>query len=252
MGSLTRALISLLPISTLTLLQFSSGKAIRFVVFFATLPALFGVIYQVGTIDDSPSQFISEIMLDVMLGTLLPIATLILATTAFGDEIDDRTLVYLVLKPISRLRIVSEKYLAVAETTILSLWFGLILTWIIAASGDLAGTADVLLAALVTILVGVAAYGAVFIAVSLIIPRALVVGILYVLIWESLLSRVIPGVWVLSIRHYVQSIYVRMVTETSLSLDNAVQLYSALPALLALITAALLLASLRLRTMDLE
>lgn len=252
MTGLTRTLLSLLPISTLTLLQFSGGKAIRFVAFFAALPMLFGLIYQIGSVTESPSTFMSGLMVGIILGTLLPITTLILATSAFRDEIEDRTMVYLVVKPISRFRIVAEKYLAVIESTILALWVGVIGTWVIVSGGSMADSLGVLVAALVTVLVGVAAYSAVFVAVSLIVPRALVVGILYTLVWESLLSRFIPGVWTLSVRHYVESIFVRLYDDPEVRLSNAVQIYSALPLLAITIGLALVLSAWRLRSMDFE
>ncbi|CAN5778188.1 hypothetical protein BH23CHL2_BH23CHL2_28310 [soil metagenome] len=252
MTGVTRTLIALLPISTLTLLQFSSGKAIRFVAFFAALPMLFGVIYKVGTSNSPPSVFMSDLMLSIVFGTLLPITTLILATSAFRDEIEDRTMVYLVVKPVSRFRIVAEKYLAVVESPVLALWFGVIGTWVIVSGSSMPDTVDVLVASLVTVLVGVLTYSAIFVAVSLLIPRSLVVGILYTLIWESLLSRFIPGVWTLSARHYVESVFVRMLDDSRITLDNAVQLYSAIPAVTVAIIVALALSALRLRTMDFE
>lgn len=252
---MTRTLISLLPVSTLTLLQFSNGKAVRFVAAFSALPALFGLIFALSSDESTAAEFLHFIMSGILLGTLLPIATLILATTAFRDEIEDRTMVYLILKPVSRFRLVAEKYLAVVQVTTLSLWVGMILTWIIVgaiATSELVDTVDVLVAALVTILIGVMLYAAVFIAVSLVIPRALVVGIIYTLIWESLFSRLIPGVWVMSLRHYVESIYFRLVDDPTLDMDNALQLYSALPLIAIVIAAALGFAALRLRTMDFE
>ncbi len=252
MSNMTRSLIALLPVSTLTLLQFSSGKAIRFVAFFSALPILFGAIYRVGDIDDSPDVFFAGVVLSTVFGTLLPIATLILATSAFRDEIDDRTMVYLVIKPVSRFRIVAEKYLAVTESTILALWLGVIATWIIISGTSMPDTIEVLVAAIVATLAGVAAYSAVFIAVSLLVPRALIVGILYTIIWESLLSRFIPGVWTLSVRHYVDSIFVRLYNDPGVTLDNSVQLYAAFPAILIMIGLSFGLATLRLRTMDFE
>lgn len=252
MTGVTRALLALLPVSTLTLLHFSAGKAIRFVAFFSALPILFGAIYRIGNIDDAPGLYFSDVILATVFGTLLPIATLILATSAFRDEIEDRTMVYLIVKPVSRFRIVAEKYLAVTESTVLSLWLGIIATWALVSAGAMPDTVDVLVAALVATLVGVAAYSAVFIAVSLIVPRALIVGILYAIVWESLLSRFIPGVWTLSVRHYVDSIFVRLVDDPGVSVDSAVQLYSAFPAVLVTIVISLALATLRLRTMDFE
>ena len=43
---------------------------------------------------------------------ILPLVMLLLATAAFGNEVGDRTLVYLVTKPIARWRIVAPKLLA--------------------------------------------------------------------------------------------------------------------------------------------
>ena len=252
MSGLTQSLLQLLPVSTLTLLQFSSGKAIRFVAFFAALPTLFGLIYVIGDVTEPPEIFFSDLMLGIVLGTLLPIASLVLATSAFQDEIEDRTMVYLIIKPISRFRIVAEKYLAVIESAILALWLGMIATWVIVSRGDMPDTVEVLVAAIVAILVGVAGYSAIFIAVSLIVPRALVVGILYTLIWESLLSRFIPGVWTLSVRHYVESIFVRLLNDPGVTLENSVQLVAAFPAVLFMVLVSLGLSALRLRTMDFE
>lgn len=255
MSGATRSLISFMPVTTLTLLQFSNGKAVRFVAFFSALPALFAIIFTISSTDDTATDFMHDITLGIVLGTLLPIATLILATTAFRDEIEDRTMVYLILKPVSRFRLVAEKYLAVVLVTALSLWVGMILAWFIVgviATSELLDTVEVLVAALVTILVGVMLYGAVFLAVSLVIPRALVVGIIYTLIWESLFSRLIPGVWVMSLRHYVDSVYYRLVDDATLNMSNALQLYSALPLITVVIVVALGLTTLRLRTMDFE
>ena len=55
---------------------------------------------------------------DLILPTLLPIVILLPATAAFGDELEDDTLPYLLMKPISRLRIVLGKYLATLLVTI--------------------------------------------------------------------------------------------------------------------------------------
>ncbi len=48
----------------------------------------------------------------LIVAAILPIVTMALATAAFGDEIDDRTLSYLVLKPLPRWRIVAPKLMA--------------------------------------------------------------------------------------------------------------------------------------------
>ena len=48
----------------------------------------------------------------MLASAILPLVMLLLATAAFGNEVGDRTLVYLVTKPIARWRIVAPKLLA--------------------------------------------------------------------------------------------------------------------------------------------
>lgn len=252
MAGVSQALFLMAPVLILTLLQFSNGKAIRFVVFFSFLPGLLSVIFWIDPGGSTARDFLDEGLRGFIIPTLVPLATLILATTALGNEIEDRTMVYLIVKPVSRLRIVVEKYAAVVQASAAALWLGLVATWLIAARGDAGDSVDILVAAAIAALLGVMAYGAVFLAVSLIVPRALIVGIIYILIWESFLSRFIPGTWVFSIRHYVGSVYIRILDDPSIELENALQLYTALPLLLLVAAAGLLVGTLRLRTMDFE
>ena len=96
------------PIFFLSVREFIGGKAVRAVFALGLIPALFALIYRINPDVDRPRRFLDDIVIQVMLPSVLPLATLILATGAFGDEIDDRTLPYLVLKPITRIRIVLD------------------------------------------------------------------------------------------------------------------------------------------------
>jgi ABC-2 type transport system permease protein len=240
------------PILELTLRQFTGGKAIRVVGLFALLPALFAAIYWINAGDIEPREFLDGLYLNLISATVLPIATLILATNALGNEIEDRTMVYLVLKPISRLRIVLEKYVAVAATAMLLLGIGNIVSWLIVMRGDTANNFDLIVAIQISTLFGVLANAAVFLAVSLIVPRALLAGIMYSLLWESTFTRFIPGIRLMSIRHYVQSMYVRIVDDVAITLDEAMQLGPAIIVLVLVIVVSLAVATWRLRTMNLE
>jgi ABC-2 type transport system permease protein len=251
LGTFARAMMPTFPIFALTLLHFSHGRAIRVVGAIALLPIVFAGIYLIDPVE-SARIFLSDLFQEFITPTILPLATLILATGALGDEVEDRTMVYLVLKPVSRLRIVLEKYVAVIAATVLLLWIGFVLTWIISGRSVVFDGTDVLLAGLIAILWGVLAYGAVFMTVSLLVPRALLAGIVYILLWETLLSRLIPGARVLSLRHYVNSIFVRIVNDPRISVDDSFQLYSAVAVILVIIIVTTLLTTARLRRMDLE
>ena len=238
------------PILNLTLRQFIGGKSIRIVFLFSLVPAVFALIYMLETGDTTAREFVAGIFQEFIAPTLLPIATLILATNALGNEVEDRTMVYLVLKPISRARIVLEKFGAVAITATLLLWEGTLLAYLIAMRGDAGDNIDQLIAICFAQLVGVLGYGALFMAISLIVPRALLAGLIYSLLWESLFGRFISGIRLVSVRHYVQSIYVQMVDDPAIELDEAMQYFPTIIVIALLVVATLAIATWRLRTMN--
>lgn len=244
--------LEVLPIFALTLRQFIGGKGIRVVLLFTLLPALFALIYALETQGVTAREFVDDLFAEFIAPTILPIATLVLATNAIGNEIEDRTMAYLVLKPLSRTRIILEKYAAVVVATTLLLWEGILLTYLIAARGDAGGQLDQLLAMFAGGLFGVLGYGAFFLLISLVVPRALLSGILYSLLWETTFARFIPGVRLISVRHFVLSIYGRLLDTDAFLIPNAIQLGPAIITILALVVLALAAAVFRLRTMNLE
>jgi ABC-2 type transport system permease protein len=100
--------------------------------------------------------------------------------------------------------------------------------------------------------VGVVATASIFLAVSLVVPRALLAGIVYTFTWESLLGRFLPGLRVVSIRHYVQSVFVALLDDPDVTLANATSLRSSLITVGVACLLAVLLATWRLRRMNLE
>lgn len=250
-----------LPILTLTVRQFLGGKAVRVVSLLSLIPCLFAAIYLINPDAATSRQFLIDLFLeDLVAPTLLPIVVLILATAAFGNEVEDRTLPYLTLKPISRLRIVLEKLFGVLVVALPAVLAGLALTALIVAQApepvsrlaDGAPLGPVVWAMLGAAVVGTVATAAIFLAVSLIVPRALLAGIVYTFTWESLLGRFLPGLRVVSIRHYVQSVFVALLDDPRVTIDNATSLRGALITVAVAVLLAVLLAAWRLRRMNLE
>ena len=109
-----------------------------------------------------------------------------------------------------------------------------------------------LLAMLAATLAGILAYGALFLFISLVIPRALIVGIIYVLLWEGLIVALISGARVLSVRHYINSIFVRVLDNRAVRVDQVASLATALVVLALVVVVSLALASRRLSRMSLD
>src|ERR687890_644975 len=129
------ALWRLMPVTTLTVRQFTGGRTARLVLALSLIPALFAAIYVARPWEVTPNEFAIDLFRELIVPTLLPIVVLLPATAAFGNELEDGTLPYLLMKPVSRLRLVLGKYAAVLLVTIPALIAGLAVMTLIAAQG---------------------------------------------------------------------------------------------------------------------
>lgn len=130
-------------------------------------------------------------------GTLMPLVALILGTGAMGAEIEDGTAVFLLAKPLSRRNVVLTK-LAVAAACSIALTSGPMLVAGLIGAGGLGD--GLVLGFVAAAAIGSLLYVAVFLALSLVTGRALVLGLAYVLIWEGLLAGLFAGTRTFSIR----------------------------------------------------
>jgi ABC-2 type transport system permease protein len=216
------------------------------------LPAVFAAIYLLGNGTIPRLQFLNDNVLNMYFPILLPIATMILATAAIGNEIEDRTLPYLTLKPLSRFRIVVEKWLGSIWVAIPAILIGLLVACLVLFRDQSSDYQRVIVAALVSSAIGICAYCGVFLLISLVIQRALLAGIIYTFVIENILGRYLKGLRVVSIQHYVKSIYERLQDDPAAVSKNAAALSTAIIVLVAATAVSLVLATWRLRRMSLD
>jgi len=159
----------------------------------AAVPVLIALLYRLageGTIDDNA-------VLDLlMIRTVLPLTALVFGTAALGAELDDGTGVALLTKPIPRWHIVLAKIAVGGGLTALFSGVSAVLTAALLGGSD----ATTVAAYVVGIAVGSFAYATAFVAVSVVTSRALVVGLVYTLLWEGWLAGILPGTQRLSLR----------------------------------------------------
>jgi ABC-2 type transport system permease protein len=245
-----------LTILQLTVRQFLRAKSVLVVAGICAIPIIFALILRMAepnfSVEDMRMVLSEAIFLGVFSSTLLPLAALVLSTAALGDEIDDKTLHFLALKPVSRLRIAVEKYLGTLLITVPIAWVALFAVWLVVSWGETDATRDLLGPMLIASLAGVACFAALFQLISLYVPRALLVGIFYVFVWEATLSQFLPGIRTISIRHYMQSIFVRLADDPEITLDGVSRLSTASITIAVIIVLSLLLSAWRLRHMNLD
>lgn len=130
--------------------------------------------------DDDSTQAAADLVSSYGLGILVPLAALWLGTSAIGDLVEDRLLVYLRLKPVPRWQLPAAAVLATATVVVPLTALPLTASVVVAGAGDLAW-ATVLAASLVAL-----AYAGVFVAAGLWFRRAVWWGLAFVLVWEKL------------------------------------------------------------------
>lgn len=246
----------MLTITSLTVRQFLRSRSIYVVAGICLLAAAFAFIPRLAStepsIRDLREAFADTLYLGLFTGTLLPLAVLVLATSAIGDEIEDRSLQYLMLKPVSRFRIVVEKLLAVFIVVVPIIWVGIALTWGIIAFGRVNELRDLLWPALLSSLIAIVGFGSLFMLVSMVVNRALLIGVFYVFVWETSLSRVLTGLRSISLRHFTQSLFVRMVDDRRVTVSGVASESTVLIATIAILVVSVALATWRLRLMSLD
>ena len=148
-----------------------------------------------GTTDELMRQLYDSLVMT----TIVPLVALILGTTAIGAEIDDGTVVHLLVKPVGRAWIVLAKMLVAAAAGVGLCGTSVLVTGFLLLRLDSPG---LLLGMLVGTLIAVVAYTAVFVTLSVWTGRALIAGLAYVLLWEGFIATLFSGTRLLSIREY--------------------------------------------------
>ncbi len=174
------------------------------IVLLAALPVLIAAIVRAsGSTSDAVS--LSAGLLDALIvRTVLPLVALVFGTAVLGSELEDGTAVYLLVKPIERPRIVVAKLVVAAGMTVVLVGLVTLVTGLAVAAGR--GAEDLVVAFTIAVAVGGLIYAGLFLALSVVTSRALIVGLAYILIWEGLLAGLLEGTQVLSIRQYTLAI----------------------------------------------
>jgi ABC-2 type transport system permease protein len=181
---------------------------------------------------------------------LMPLLGLIAGTGAIGPEIDEGSIVYLLAKPLNRYSIVVTK-LVVAILVVIA--FG-VLPVAVAGVVLTGGLGTVAVAFAVGALTAGVAYAAVFLALAVITRNAVVIGLIYALIWESLVGGVVPGAQALSIQQWSLAVVQRVLGDSAsrLGLDAAVGFGTGVVLLVVVTVAATAYAGRRLQTLRLN
>jgi ABC-2 type transport system permease protein len=196
----------------LTLRQHQHGKRWMVIGILMLLPACLALVMR-GTAHNVPSIALEFILAFMFIPqALLPLAALIYASGMIQDEQEEQTITYLLVRPIPKWALYTVKLLATLTVTILLTVVFTVLTYIaiyLGRGGDTWEIASRCLMASCMHALAVSAYCCLFGLMSLLIKRILVVGILYIGIFEGLFANLAFGIRLLTVIYYTRIITYR-------------------------------------------
>ncbi|MET9620285.1 ABC transporter permease subunit [Streptomyces sp. NPDC006464] len=205
----------------------------RALILFA-LPALLLVISAaVRAFNGADDQIAADVLGGFALATMVPLIGVIAGTGAIGPEIDDGSIVYLLSKPVKRPAIIFTKLIvAIAVTMVFSAVPTFVAGMILNGNGQ-----QVAVAYTVAALVASIAYSALFLLLGTVSRHAVVIGLVYALVWEALFGSLIAGAKTLSVQQWALAVAQKVSGEGLVTSDVG------LPAAVALLVGVTVLAT---------
>lgn len=187
-------------------------------VLLAGIPVLVAVLARIGGahLDDALVP-----ILELGVRTVVPLTALVFGTSALGSELEDGTAVFLLAKPVPRWLTAAAKILVAGLLASALSVASTVLTGLLIAGADGEGLATTFAFALANIAASFA-YAALFVALSVVTTRALIIGLAYTLIWEGVLAGILPGTRAFSIREATLAI-AQALAPVAAGIDGEVQ-----------------------------
>ncbi|MCL3859624.1 ABC transporter permease subunit [Actinotalea sp. K2] len=170
-------------------------RALLLLVLPALLLVLAGIVRWASGADVFATVGLTE---NFAFGTLLPLMCLLIGTGVIGSEIDDGSIVYLLAKPLPRRTIILSK-LAVAWGAAF-VFAVLPLVAAVEIAGDDGGRLGLAYGVAATL--AALTYTSLFVALSVVTRNAVIIGLLYALLWETVLGGYVPGIRNVSVRQW--------------------------------------------------
>lgn len=193
-------------ITKLTLKRLLFSKKTWVLVVLCAIPVLIALLW-ITTDEVNGYTFFSDLVLSFLFFIVL-IVCLLYGVAAFNDDITDKTIIYLISRPVDRAELTVYKYIGYIISAFVVVIPTLILTFFIIASkeGDIGNNIGVLTTFIGIFFLAVVCYGAIFILFGLLFKRPMLISFVFIFVWESFLGNLRFDISRITIRHYLGSI----------------------------------------------
>ena len=200
------------PIYRLTLRSMLDGRKVLALVVLALVPIVAAIVFAAAG-DLDPRIFWARLMQRLVLPTVVAFIAVVLGAAAIGDEREDGTILYLVATPVARLSLVLTKVLA-SWTAALAMLVPAVVAAGLIALGSRADPSQILWP-LLGVALGALCYCAAMAWLSMLSRRPVVIGALYILLWEGSIATFAASADRFSIAAYGRALAVEGVVDVN-------------------------------------
>lgn len=211
------------------------------------LPLLLLVVAgSVRGLTGADDQVTAELLGGFAMATMVPLIGVVAGTGAIGPEIDDGSVVYLLAKPLKRSSIIFTKLIvAIFVTVVFSAVPTLVAGFILNGNSQQIAVAYAVAAAVASV-----AYSAIFLLLGTVSRHAVVIGLVYALIWEALFGSMVPGARALSVQQWALAL-AQKVSDSGAGISSEVGVTTGVTLLLVATVGGTWYAARKLRTLTL-
>ncbi len=164
------------------------------------MPVVFAAVYRIvlaakAVQPITPHDLYAVIVAVYWIRNVLPLAALFYATSLIADEVEGRTLTYLLTRPLTRASVLVGKFAAYLVTTLCLALPACVLTFFLLLStqglSGLAAAVGDLFRDLAVVALTLVAYGALFALIGVLLKRPVIPGLMFLYGWELLAN--LPG-----------------------------------------------------------
>lgn len=207
-----------LAITRVTLRHLLGGRRLLGFGALAVIPAAVTWLSTARVTDAAVVGRFHEVTISLVFLIVMPVVALVLGSGSLGDERRDGTLSFLVLRPLPRWTIAAAKLVAAwLATTLIA---GSAAAAAAVAAGLRSGEWSLLAPVVLAVTVSSLAYAAVFLVIGYLTSRAVLIGLVYVFIWENGITFAAASLANVSLFRIGLSAYVALVPESAGVLDE--------------------------------
>jgi ABC-2 type transport system permease protein len=166
---------------------------------FLAVPVLIAIVYRVVLAARLPAEITGLHLYGYLVALFwvrnaLPLAALFYATALIADEVEGKTLTYLLTRPVQRRAILAGKFAAYLVTTLCLALPAAVATFFVLATSrgqSVAASVPDLFRDLGVLSLTLVVYGALFALMGVLMKRPLIPGLLFLFVWELIAN--LPG-----------------------------------------------------------